>query len=142
MPIIFHQGLIHAGKSRMRKHNINMEDMILFSYLQTTTINGYNTRHEYNSVGSDCTRLHNMVDNMCMRVDKYGDPCIKYNSEHDTALDFSNVDIFEYNNSDVIKGDINSVGWVIIKSGLINRSTEYGINKIVYNDNHWYNIGK
>ena len=33
MPIIFHQGLIHAGKSRMRKHNINMEDMILFSYL-------------------------------------------------------------------------------------------------------------
>ena len=57
----------------------NIEDMILFAYLWVTHINGYNTRNEY-SVKSDSARFHTMVDNMCMGVDKYGNPCIKCNS--------------------------------------------------------------
>ena len=83
---------------------------------------------------------------MCMGVDKYVNKydnlCIKCNSEDQTVLDFSNVDMTQYNNGDIIEGYLNSLSWVIIKSSLIDSSTEDTINKIAYNDNHWYKIGE
>ena len=67
---------------------------------------------------------------------------MKCNSEYDTTLDFSNVDMHQYNNEDIIKYDLNSLGWAIITSGLIASSTEDAVTKIAYNDNHWYKSGK
>ena len=89
---------------------------------------------------SDSTRHHSMVDNLCIGVDKYDNSCIKYNSEYDTTHNLSNVDMAQYNNDDVIKGDINILGWVIIKSELIDSSSEDAINKPAYSDNHWSKI--
>jgi hypothetical protein len=45
-----------------------------------------------------------------------------------------------YNNGEIIKGDLNSLERVVIKS--IDISTENHMNKIVYDDKHWYKGGK
>ena len=130
MIIIFHQGLIHAGgKSRIGTDNVTMEDMILFAYLQTISYDCYNTRNDNNSVRSDSTRLHSMVDNFCTGVDRYANPCNECNIEDHMSLDLSNVDMNNYKNGEIIKGGLNSIGQVVIKSDLIDISTEDQINK-------------
>jgi hypothetical protein len=143
MLIIFHQGLIHAGgKSRKGKDKLTMEDMRLFAYLWTMNSDGYNTRNDNNSVRSDSTRLHSMVDNFCTGVNNDGNPCHECNIEEHSSLDLSNVDTNKFKNGEIIKGDLNSLGWVVIKSDLIDMSTENHIKQIAYDDKHWYKVGK
>ena len=106
--ITFYQGVIHTGgKSRIGTNNVTTKDMILFIYLWNNNVDGYNTRNEYNSVRSNSTWLHSMVDNICTGVNTYDNRYNKCYSDDYTSLDLSNMDMNKYNNGDIVGSSSN-----------------------------------
>ena len=142
MVLIFNQWLIHSGgKSRVDENQLTKDDLRLFSYLWTSDDYKYDTRNKNTSARSDSTKLHHMAANMCSGFNTNKNLCTKCTQEIEHTLDLSDIDTSLHLNGHIIAGDLRNLGWIVVKSDLINSYVEFELVQISYGTNKWSNIG-
>ena len=135
MIMIWNGSLVHCGgKSRTNLDNLHTDDMRLFFYLNPDST--YPLRSK--GLIEDSIDLHRKRTNICYHFEREETKCTKCN-KGGCVIDLSHINMDGYNSGDIIIGDINDVGWIVVKGNPMNDYVKRNLNAIDETDG-WNHI--
>ena len=133
MNLIFNGHLIHGGgKGRINDEGILSEDKRMFYYIWNTSsrCQKENGRYIYRSHIPMCSSYH-YDDNLCHACD----------NDNQSIFDLSNLDISNMPAGDTIAGNLDYLGWIVVKGVTMCPKVSSALNKYS-TTNKWHRIGK
>ena len=82
-----------------------------------------------------------MAANMCSGFNNNKNLCTKCTQVIEHTLDLLDIDLSLYSYGEIITGNLHNMGWIVVKSDLIDSQIESELNQIAYDNNEWSNIG-
>ena len=137
MCLIWNGSLVHAGAKSRNNDGQHMFDLRLFQYLWFNGIHALRsqTRRE------DSFELHRENTSMCPSFNRPNTTCEKCGSTTERCIDLSEVNMKEYEIGEIILGNIDILGWIVVKGNPLRKTVIRDIYDIsISNNNKWFKI--
>ena len=127
MCLVWNGSLVHSGaKSRKNSEGKHLDDMRLFVYLWATSNHGLRSQ----GPRDDSNQLHRKATKLCEHFDRNNFKCNKCCGNDQCIIEISDLNMDDYECGDIILGDINDVGWIVVKGNPLKAKARDNINLI------------
>ena len=133
MDLIFNGHLVHGGgRPRINDKGLMLKDKRLFYYLWNKS------KKCLTENGGDIYRKHIP---MCSYYQKKDYPCCECEHGIQSVFDFTNIDVDNLSVGDTIVGNLEYLGWVVVKGADITMKLNETLKQITQKGK-WFRIGK
>ena len=134
MAIIWHEALYHGGAMSRTNPEV-MIDMRFFAYIWPLILNNRRNRNKGSMDGVARELGENLyrdgiTDKICQDLYKDYPQCLDCLNLEGGVIDLSDVPSSSYNPGDIIIGDLEQLGWVVVRGVRVTEQTYAAIDKV------------